>query len=94
MENQHYAQFKPQTIQRLQDVMTSEEFQGFCRGNIIKYAERMRSKEDPLKNATKIWDYAFWLIESLQNNKVTVPTNNPGYQTLEENNGKNNQTGS
>ena len=77
MRNQHYAQFSPQTIQRLQDVLTPEEFQGFCRGNIMKYAERLRAKDDPLSNALKIRDYAYWLTESLQDKKITVPINFP-----------------
>lgn len=71
-QNQHYSRLVPQTIQRMQDVLTPEEFQGFCRGNIIKYAERMRHKDEPEKEAVKIIDYAKWLLQSLRNEKVSV----------------------
>lgn len=84
MQNSHYAQFSPQTIERMQAVMTPEEFQGFCRGNILKYTERMRSKDQPLSNAIKILDYAYWLVESLQGRTITVPVPNPGYQDEED----------
>ena len=46
--------------------MTPEEFQGYCKGNIIKYACRCGRKDDPLKEALKIVDYANWLVLSLQ----------------------------
>ena len=68
----HYSRLVPQTIQRMQDVLTPEEFQGFCRGNIIKYAERMRYKDDPEKEATKIVDYSKWLLQSLRNERVSI----------------------
>lgn len=68
----HYSRLNPQTIQRMQDVLTPEEFQGFCRGNIIKYAERMRHKDDPSHEAAKIENYSKWLHQSLVGQKVTV----------------------
>lgn len=68
----HYARLTPQTIQRLQDVLTPEEFQGFCRGNVMKYAERMRYKDEPVKEAKKIVDYAKWLHQSLKGEKITI----------------------
>ena len=68
----HYSRLTPQTIQRLQDVLSPEEFQGFCRGNVIKYAERMRYKDEPSKEAKKIIDYAKWLYQSLKGEKITI----------------------
>lgn len=68
----HYSRLQPQTIQRLQEVLTPEEFQGFCRGNILKYAERMRYKDEPVKEAKKIVDYANWLYQSLNGEKVKL----------------------
>ena len=68
----HYSRLTPQTIQRLQDVLSDEEFQGFCRGNVIKYAERMRYKDEPSKEAKKIIDYAKWLYQSLKGEKITI----------------------
>ena len=60
------------TIQRLQNVLTPEEFQGFCRGNVIKYCERMRHKDDPVNESAKIIKYAQWLNQSLKGEKIKV----------------------
>lgn len=72
MLNTHYSYLSPQTIQRMQDVLTPEEFQGFCLGNIMKYAERFHKKDSPRENARKILDYSCWLLESINDKKITV----------------------
>ena len=69
--NEHYKAFEPQTIVRMQQVLTDEEFQGFCRGNIIKYVERLRLKDEPVANARKIVDYAHWLYQSLCEEEIS-----------------------
>ena len=61
----HY-QTRIQPIETMQANMTPEEFQGFCKGNIIKYACRCGRKDEPLKEAEKIVDYANWLVASLK----------------------------
>ena len=63
--NSHYDT-RIQPIETMQANMTPEEFQGYCKGNIIKYACRCGRKDDPLKEALKIVDYANWLVLSLQ----------------------------
>lgn len=63
--NQHY-QTRIQPIETMQANMSPEEFQGFCKGNIIKYSCRCGKKDDPLKDAQKIVDYANWLVSSLK----------------------------
>ena len=68
MSNEHYKQGNIECIDYIRDVLSPEEFQGFCRGNIIKYMHRLTTKDDPLKNAKKIEDYTQWLIESLTTN--------------------------
>jgi len=55
-----------QPIETMQANMTPEEFQGFCKGNIIKYACRCGKKDAPLKEAEKILRYAEWLVLSLK----------------------------
>lgn len=67
----HYARLQPQTIERLQDVMTPDEFRGFCRGNVLKYAERAGHKDETLKEVLKLIDYAHWWAQSLQGQKVS-----------------------
>ena len=61
-----------QPIETMQANMTPEEFQGYVKGNIIKYVCRMGRKagEDKLKEAKKIRDYAEWLIESLEGKTI------------------------
>ena len=73
--NDHYKLVKPQTIERMQSLMTAAEFQGFCRGNILKYAERLYLKETAMSNALKIIDYANWLKESLKGEKIRFGLN-------------------
>ena len=76
--NEHYKLVKPQTIERMQSLMTAAEFQGFCRGNILKYAERLYLKETAMSNARKIIDYANWLNESLKGEKIRFGLNKDG----------------
>ena len=63
--NSHYDT-RIQPIETMQANMTPEEFQGYCKGNIIKYACRCGRKDEPLKEALKIVDYANWLVLSLK----------------------------
>lgn len=62
----HYQVGSKQPIEVMQEVMSPEEFQGFCRGNIIKYAMRLGHKDDSIKEAGKIKQYAIWLVDSLK----------------------------
>lgn len=41
---------------------TSEEYEGFLKGNIIKYVSRYKQK-DGVKDLKKALDYLNWLIE-------------------------------
>lgn len=49
------------------DLWPAEQKKGFYRGNIIKYAMRIGSKDEELKEALKILDYAKKLVETLEN---------------------------
>ena len=60
----------------MQANMTPEEFQGYCKGNIIKYACRCGKKDDPLKEALKIVDYANWFVSSLKGEIINPHNNN------------------
>lgn len=68
---EHYRRLKPQTIQRLQQLLTPAEFQGFCRGNVVKYAERAGYKDLPELEVLKLIDYANWWYESLTGKPVS-----------------------
>lgn len=60
VKNKHYVS-DHQPIETMQANMTNEEFIGFLKGNIIKYACRCGKKDEPLKEAEKIKQYAEWL---------------------------------
>lgn len=57
----HYQLLQQQPIEIMQTLFSLEEFKGFLRGNIIKYALRYGHKDDCLKEAEKIAQYAQWL---------------------------------
>ena len=62
--NQHY-QHKTQPIVYIQQVMADlplNGFEGACIKDIIKYCSRYGLKDDEVKEASKILDYALWLL--------------------------------
>lgn len=61
-----------QPIEMMQEQFTAEEFRGYLKGNIIKYASRLGKKDDPKKEADKIINYANWLHEHTYKGKITV----------------------
>lgn len=76
-EHDSHYQTRIQPIETMQANMTPEEFQGFCKGCIIKYACRCGRKDEPLKEAEKIVDYAKWLVASLKG-EIINPHNEEG----------------
>ena len=67
----HYLGYV-QPIELMQEQFTAEEFRGYLKGNIIKYASRLGKKDDPKKEADKILNYANWLHEHTYKGKITV----------------------
>ncbi len=67
--DKHY-QSEHQPIETMQANMTEEEFQGFLKGNILKYVCRCGKKDEALKEAQKIQRYATWLVESLEGKTI------------------------
>lgn len=67
--NPHYDT-SIQPIETMQANMTPEEFLGYLKGNIIKYACRCGRKDEPLKEAKKIKEYAGWLVDALEGKKI------------------------
>ena len=66
----HYQQVGEQPIEIMQNKMTHEQFVGFLRGNVIKYACRMGYKDEPLKDAQKAAQYAKWLCMAVDGKKI------------------------
>lgn len=69
VKNKHYVS-DHQPIETMQANMTNEEFIGFLKGNIIKYACRCGKKDEPLKEAEKIKQYAEWLCVVLSGGTI------------------------
>ena len=62
----HYTQGGIECIEAIKASMTTEAFEGYCKGNILKYLWRWEKKggvEDLCKAAV----YMNWLIESVEN---------------------------
>lgn len=59
-----------QPIEAMQSEMSKDEFEGFLRGNIVKYALRFGKKDETLKEAQKILRYAQWLVEAEKGNVI------------------------
>ena len=57
-------------IELMQSCMTPNEFMGFLRGNIIKYASRIGKKDKADKETYKILKYAEWLHQVATGGKV------------------------
>lgn len=66
----HYQVGTKQPIEIMQEVMTQEEFQGFLRGNVIKYSLRLGHKDAAVKEAAKIEQYAKWLRMTLEGKTI------------------------
>lgn len=59
-------------IELMEAQMNKDEFIGFLKGNIIKYASRLGKKDDPVKEADKIITYAEWLKEFLTDGEIML----------------------
>lgn len=64
----HYSSKAVQPIEIMQMIMSKEEFIGFLKGNIIKYACRAGTKagESFDKDITKAERYKLWLDQALE----------------------------
>ena len=64
----YYANMPVQPISVMRSILTPNEFIGYLKGNIIKYAMRAGKKENTDDKA-KFETYKKWLHKELQNNK-------------------------
>jgi len=67
----HYSSQKIQPIEYMKECLSSEEFKGYLKGNIIKYisrAEKKNGNEDYQKAAT----FSKWLEEFTTTGEITV----------------------
>lgn len=67
---EHYRKKRVQPWTAMESWMTKEEFEGFLRGNVIKYIARYKDK-DGLNDVYKAKHYLERLIELLETSKET-----------------------
>jgi hypothetical protein len=60
---EHYQGDGIECIDAIRAQMSAEEFQGYCRGNAVKYLWRWRSKGG-VESLRKARVYLDWLVES------------------------------
>ncbi len=61
----HYTSGNIEVIEYLKDKLSPEQFQGFCRGNVLKYVSRYDLK-DGIQDLEKAAVYLKWLIASMK----------------------------
>lgn len=66
----HYTSGGIECIKAIEASMSAEEFQGYCKGNCIKYIWRYRQKNG-VEDLRKAKVYLNWLIESLDKEEHT-----------------------
>ena len=67
----HYTQGEVECIDAIKAALTPEEFKGFLRGNIIKYAWRCGLKDSPSQEMKKAEWYLTRLLKELENGKTS-----------------------
>ena len=63
----HYLHGRKETIDVITDCMTSDEFHGYLKGNILKYVSRYKFKGEPLEDLQKAHWYLNRLIKEVSN---------------------------
>ena len=63
----HYKHGKKETIEVIRDCMTSDEYHGYLKGNVLKYVSRYKFKGEPLEDLQKANWYLNRLIKEVSN---------------------------
>lgn len=61
----HYQIARVEPIEVLQMYLSPEEFQGYLRGNALKYLFRLGHKDEPKKEVDKAYQYSKWLLQAV-----------------------------
>src|SRR5699024_6867746 len=61
----HYTNGNIETIDYLKDTLSKQQYEGFCRGNVLKYISRYPHKNG-VEDLNKAKTYLEWLIESVK----------------------------
>ena len=65
----HYRQTDWEAIEIIKKSMTEDEYQGYLRGNIMKYTMRYRYKKQPIEDLRKARWYLEELIKEVNNDE-------------------------
>lgn len=68
----HYMTKGAECIDILRDALTADEFEGYCKGNIIKYLYRAGDKQDKARDLAKAADYACMLAHDMWLSEVSA----------------------
>ena len=63
----HYRHGKKETIEVIRDCMTSDEYHGYIKGNVLKYVSRYKFKGETLEDLQKAHWYLNRLIKEVSN---------------------------
>ena len=55
-----------ESVDVIRATMTPEEFQGWLKGNAMKYLHRLGKKDDAAQDAKKAMKYLEWLVKELE----------------------------
>jgi len=68
----HYNSLPVQPIELMETILTPEEFQGFLKGNMLKYVMRAgrKANEDSTKDTNKFNQYKEWYIMAINGHSV------------------------
>lgn len=66
----HYTAGGIETIDYLAAKLSPEEFAGFCRGNVLKYASRHGRKAPGAEDLRKAMQYLEWLIATVEGRPI------------------------
>ena len=55
-----------ESVDVIKATLTPEEFQGWLKGNAMKYLYRLGKKDDAVQDAKKAMKYLEWLVQELE----------------------------
>lgn len=68
----HYQTKGAECIDILRDLLTPEEFEGYCKGCMVKYIYRAGDKQDKARDLAKAADYACMLAHDMWLSEVNA----------------------
>lgn len=70
INQKHYQVGEKQPIEIMQAYLSSEQFNGWLKANVIKYVLRIGHKSNDREDAGKLSQYAKWLCQAMDGEKI------------------------